>query len=388
MSDDARTGARIAVGGNRGRFEPILYSEKWSDESWFTLTYPELQSSARPQFGGGLAQWQNDSRQHNWYITDAGDLEYEVVLLSKPLSPVFEFHIDFPKGLAFEYQPPLTEDRDPRITFATPTTAWADTKILRSRPEHIVGSYALYWSKSNNQYQTGKVGHIHRPRFHDALGRTAWGDLSIDPIRKRLKIVGPEKWLARAAYPVILDPTIGYTSLGATSDDTDGYSLSQLHTASASGDANPGTAFYGCSTDSGTASVYVALYNGTGDILTNARVGSASSAITATTTAAFRSAAITVTGIVNGTSYYVASWSATTGVNSRYDAGSGTGYFCNTDGVATPSATYPDGAGGNGAFNNRLSAYVDYTASGGRASKNTRAAPLGMEIGMGWRMSL
>ena len=60
---------------------------------------------------------------------------------------------------------------------------------------------------------TGKLCHIHRPEIIDARGRRCWGDLSV--VGNCLCITIPEDWLSKAAYPVIVDPTIGTTTVGS-----------------------------------------------------------------------------------------------------------------------------------------------------------------------------
>jgi len=47
----------------------------------------------------------------------------------------------------------------------------------------------------------------------DARGRRCWGALSI--VGDTLGITIPEKWLSEASYPVIVDPTVGTTTVGA-----------------------------------------------------------------------------------------------------------------------------------------------------------------------------
>ena len=384
MSTDQRTGARVNIGGNGGRFEPLVYSEKWKDESWFTLAYPESRRDTKPLFGGGLAQLTTSDRQHNWYMTESGDLEYEIILGSLPLSPVLEFEIDFPAGLVFEYQPPLSDERqDTRVAFATDTDAWDATgKHLRHRPENIVGSYALYWSKSNNQYQTGKVGHIHRPLLIDALGRKVYAKLSIDVERKKLRITCPERWLSRATFPVIVDPTIGYNVIGGSIDDTNDYIVTTKFTAPANGTTAAGTMYQGGFTNSGTVAAKGAIYaNAAASPNGKSKVSTSDASITlTTTTSTFQSGALTPPALVNGTSYYLAE-GGNTNARYYYDTSTGTVHYDKWT-PGTMPATYGTA---DGSFLGRMSMYVDYTedtGGGGRTTKNTQSFYLGMFNGM------
>jgi hypothetical protein len=77
----------------------------------------------------------------------------------------------------------------------------------------LKGSYAVYKKETLIGEGTGKLCHIHRPEIIDARGRRCWGDLSI--VGNCLCITIPEKWLAEAAYPVVVDPTIGTTTVGS-----------------------------------------------------------------------------------------------------------------------------------------------------------------------------
>jgi hypothetical protein len=76
----------------------------------------------------------------------------------------------------------------------------------------LKGSYAVYKKETLVGQGTGKLCHIHRPEIIDARGRRCWGDLSVTG--NRLCITIPESWLSEAEYPVIVDPTIGTSTVG------------------------------------------------------------------------------------------------------------------------------------------------------------------------------
>lgn len=126
--------------------------------------------------------------------------EFEIVLKKKPKSNIFNFSLSV-KGLSFFYQPELT----------------AEQKLEgQSRAESVVGSYAIYHSKKNNEYESGKVGHIYRPKLIDTTGKTCWADLKIDPEAKTMSITCPQQFLDESSYPIIVDPTFGYTIAGSS----------------------------------------------------------------------------------------------------------------------------------------------------------------------------
>jgi hypothetical protein len=126
--------------------------------------------------------------------------EFNIIYDSKPDSNVEELSIQT-KGLEFYFQPPLEKEE----------------RITGHRPAHVVGSYAVYHeSKQNNQYEAGKAFHIYRPIAEDSNGKKVWCDLSIDKINEKLFITIPQKFLDEALYPVTVDPTFGYSTIGAS----------------------------------------------------------------------------------------------------------------------------------------------------------------------------
>jgi hypothetical protein len=77
----------------------------------------------------------------------------------------------------------------------------------------LKGSYAVYKKETLIGEGTGKLCHIHRPEIRDSRGRRCWGDLSVTG--NELRITIPENFLNEAKYPVIIDPTIGTTTVGS-----------------------------------------------------------------------------------------------------------------------------------------------------------------------------
>jgi hypothetical protein len=88
----------------------------------------------------------------------------------------------------------------------------------------LKGSYAVYKKTILMGEGTGKLCHIHRPLIIDALGRRVWGELAV--VGNELRITIPEKWLSMAKYPVVVDPTVGTTTVGSLNKNEDGYAFS------------------------------------------------------------------------------------------------------------------------------------------------------------------
>src|SRR5690606_132791 len=119
-------------------------------------------------------------------------------------------------------------------------------------PENVKGSYAVYHvSKKNHikgkkNYGSGKAFHIFRPKVHDAEGNETWADLLIE--NGELIITVPQEFLDKAIYPIIIDPTFGEDSQGASyygsfgAGGLDGI-IGGIFTASESGDLESMSAF-------------------------------------------------------------------------------------------------------------------------------------------------
>jgi hypothetical protein len=71
-------------------------------------------------------------------------------------------------------------------------------------------------------YETGKWGVSYRPELIDAEGNRCWCSQLYTPGKLHLDFSDCEEWLQSAVFPVILDPTFGYTSIGGTANDTNG----------------------------------------------------------------------------------------------------------------------------------------------------------------------
>jgi len=133
-----------------------------------------------------------------------GAYEFEVILKEKPLTNKIEFTLNT-KGLDFFYQPELTQK---------------EIDEGASRPENVVGSYAVYASErrtnwtGGKEYKCGKVGHIFRPKVIDSAGTEVWGKLLIK--NGILGVTIPQTFLDNAVYPIrhAAGLTIGYTTSG------------------------------------------------------------------------------------------------------------------------------------------------------------------------------
>jgi len=134
-------------------------------------------------------------------------LEFDITLESKPDSNIYPLSITT-KNLTFYKQ-----DEIP-----------AEKRKEDFRSPRVVNSYAVYHNeKQNNKYKTGKAFHIYRPIIIDANGKEVWGDMEIDTENDLLNIIIPQDFLDNATYPITIDPTFGYTTIGASSAAINNY---------------------------------------------------------------------------------------------------------------------------------------------------------------------
>lgn len=139
-----------------------------------------------------------------------GGFKVDILLNEKPDTNRFCYAIEGAENYDFFYQPALTEE---------------EIEQGAERPEDIVGSYAVYHKTLKNHvvgqenYATGKVMHIPRPQvweLNDEENMKEWAELSYSE-KEGLCVTVRQDFLDSAKYPVRVDPTFGYTSVGGGS---------------------------------------------------------------------------------------------------------------------------------------------------------------------------
>ncbi len=207
-------------------FLPQVKVKKWGNEvnASFRLVDNE---SKQLSSGNGRIELTGDKKKTCFYELPkddnhpAGGYEFEVIFNDKPVSNVVEFTIKT-KNIDFQYQPPLTEtELPPNGVHATETDIFdKDGNVVAHRPENVVGSYVAYHRERPNNYTNGKLYrtgiafNIFRPKIVDSNGDWTWGELKIDEKQKILSITIPQEFLNKAIYPIIVDPTFGYSVEG------------------------------------------------------------------------------------------------------------------------------------------------------------------------------
>ena len=187
----------VLIGGKAtDKFIPNVNASFYDDEFFINLN-----RKGKPAVSGksSSAEIVGDDKDI-FHIDDQGRLKWDIEFGECPKSLTLSWEIKCSDAIEFYYQGPLTEE---------------EIKDGCVRPDEIVGSYAVYCNKANNKYKTGKLCHIPRPFVIDANGSREWCDMLItDGV---LTITLPELFMQSAVYPVRLDPTIGYTTAGASS---------------------------------------------------------------------------------------------------------------------------------------------------------------------------
>jgi len=128
-------------------------------------------------------------RSHRFTILGDTVFEYDCILEKEPETNVISIRMEGAENYDFFRQPDFVKE------------------------PFLKGSFAVYKKETLLGEGTGKLCHIHRPEIIDDRGWRCWGDLSV--AGNVLRITIPEWWLSEAKYPVIVDPTVGTTTVGS-----------------------------------------------------------------------------------------------------------------------------------------------------------------------------
>lgn len=201
-------------------FYPHIRYARWGGESWLELRLrfnEQAFEDALEALPSGVLQWSHGSVVTTRFYRlgsddEEGGFEWESILHSKPPSNTkVQFDIAL-SGCNLHYQPSATEQEQ---LLGLP----AGSVEMEPRAE---GSYEVYSSNTHNKYRSGKVCQLFKPLLIDANGDTAYADFNSDAAETGvLEIDLPDKWLRNAAYPVIVDPTAGWSTAGGTAYSTE-----------------------------------------------------------------------------------------------------------------------------------------------------------------------
>ena len=212
---------------------PSAKLKKWGDETFIKISYPDFQSVSPKQDKGKL-KWKNGKKEVHLYSLEPrefegfkqleqGGFEFEIIYKSKPATNKIVLNIET-EGLKFYYQPLLNLNSHPEADHCTETICYnKNNELIVWRPENVVGSYAVLhntqdklWKteEEGEKYKAGMFGMIYRPKIIDSNNWEVWGELNIS--NGKLTIAIPQSFLDNAVYPVIVDPTFGFETKGAS----------------------------------------------------------------------------------------------------------------------------------------------------------------------------
>lgn len=276
-------------------------------------------------------------------VSEDGGFEFEWVLPSLPKTNILKATIET-KGLDFFYQPELTQK---------------EIEAGAKRPENIVGSYAVYHSEKQGDYskiggknyKCGKAFHIYRPKALDAQGKETWCNLKIDTEKKELTVEVPQSFLANAVYPVVVDPTFGYTTKGGSTNYWTPYTTHTQFTTTEAGIAKSMTMYLNDSGNLGPTNVVMGLYNSSKSKVVQTTEDSIASGFNNWKTINLASNY----ELANATLYWL-SWQTSKNIYKFYDAGTS---LTNLYFVAY-NATMPSTFVNDSTKNEKVSIYVTY----------------------------
>lgn len=213
VKSDPKDKITVEIGDSKqADFKPQAKIMRWENEVNFSLRALEHPNSV-VEVVDNVIKYKTPDYEVHQYELDPGDvgedggLEFEWVLPSKPPTNVLTATIQT-KGLVFYYQPELSlEEIEEGV----------------ERPDNVVGSYAAYHQSrgginrlSGMEYRSGKAFHIYRPKAVDSVGNEKWCSLHIDSQKNELSVTIPNEFLENAVYPIVVDPTFGYSTVGAS----------------------------------------------------------------------------------------------------------------------------------------------------------------------------
>lgn len=340
---------KILIGGkDSSKFVPNINASFFDDEFYFNLNRKEkiVKNDTSLSVTSDKAELGGDDTDI-FYEKD-GRLKWDIRFSSQPANLKLTWEIKCSKGLEFYYQDELSEEEKKEECF---------------RPDDIIGSYAVYCNKKHNKYKTGKLFHIPRPFVIDSNGSTEWCILNID--KNELSITLPEIFMQNAVYPIVLDPTFGYTAAGASEDLKNSADLPigllyGTHTAG-SGESITQYSFYGRAYSS-NATVEIAAYSVSGGDFVSRLAAAVSISVTGTEYQWWNSSTISQS-LESGTTYGLGWYTSSSAyVYTKFDAEYDSPSSYHSTAESLP-ATWSESS----TVNRKYSMYATYSAGGGTA---------------------
>lgn len=295
-------------------FKPQFKIMRWNNEVNFSMRAEEKVGATVKIEDEKVKYITPEYEVHQYSKPEAGEdggFEFEWVLKSKPSSNILTATIQT-KGLDFCYQP----------IELTPQ----EISMNATRPENVRGSYAVYHKTNKHNtlggkdYKTGKAFHIYRPEAVDANGSKTWCQLDIDEQNGILTVTVPQNYLDESSYPVVVDPTFGYTSVGSGQLQANGVGKLNANfvTAPASGTLTSITIYHRYNSGFGASTNYnYAFYTGTISAVQTFLASGAGGVIDSSITGNWLELAVSAS-ITNGNTYWIVENSSVVTIDTLY----------------------------------------------------------------------
>jgi hypothetical protein len=201
--------------------------------------------------------------------------KFDIICASKPQKSRWRFKMTHSDDVRFLFQDTLENE----YLIEGDATYKTEQEYLdaHSRPEDVIGSYAVYcdlWGEVRNQKRevlfsprTGKLMHIFRPWVRDNNDSGIWAEYELTIIsetEKYLDIIIPSDWLEKAAYPVTIDPDLGDSTCGGSSNRADQETVARSFTSSEAGDITDIGSCAKNTSSVGTREFYMSAYQDAG----------------------------------------------------------------------------------------------------------------------------
>ena len=265
------TRSDVVVLGNKDRpdrYEAHVEFGAFDGEIPLKIAYPDVFNTDSSLISDKMTIVSGAESVNLYKVGDDG-LEFEIVLASIPTKNVWEFSLAGHDELRFHYQGTLEDEWYDYVRYQPGFAKdLADYLDKTSRPDYIVGSYAVYHKTKKDyivgrtDYGTGKLMHIHCPKAVDDLGREIKCSLNI--AGNLMSVTVPRRWLDSAVYPVTIDPYFGYNTIGGTPHNWYGYNMYAYSMMDATVGASLTAIECYCYGDGDVDPLYAALYDSDG----------------------------------------------------------------------------------------------------------------------------
>lgn len=286
-------------------------------------------------------------------------LKWVIHLKTKPLTNKYSLKLGGNwQDFNFRYQTPFPNPTE----FVKDGEEWLRQETIpgapgfnHRRPRKVDGSYSVKHKTKRDHiigqknYRTGKVLHIYVPKATDANNKSVWCNLYIE--KGIYTVTISQEFLDEAIYPVIVNDTFGYATIGGTGFDVeDETAVGWKATCPSDGTADNIVVYTGITRSGNFKGM---LMNNTGTLLANGVGGATAFTPEGWFTSTFSSSPDVVASTEYGIGVIADSY-----IMVQYDGGSG-GWYDESNSYASPE---------NCTFENwdaDVSIYVNYTPSVG-----------------------